>query len=285
VTPTVESRALYGDLALVVALSLLDQHKPADAATVFALVHRLDPTRQLDPGRYSPDVLAAYKRAIDAKTELVTVEVKGTGHVWIDFVDRGPAPGAYADIEIGEHVVTLAGPERQTLGKPVVVKGPVTIPIDDGILGEDRLVKRARLALSRAQAKHDDIGRASAMSELAKVLGVGDVVMISKRDGKLQWETWRDRAPGFSPPRDYIATTKPEELLEGIAPPPKKRVDEPKLPGGPKVFKIPDPEVPWYEERWVQASAAATVAAAIVGGILWARRTQDIGINPDIKGM
>ena len=225
------------------------------------------------------------KRATEAKSELVTVEVKGTGHVWIDFVDRGPAPGAYADIEVGEHVVTLQGAERQTLGKPIAVTGPVTVPIEDGILGEDNLVKRARLALARAQAKHDDIGRASAMSQLAKVLGVGDVVMISKRisDGKLQWETWRDRAPGFSPPREYTATTKPEQLLEGIAPPPKKHVDEPPQPGGNKVFKIPAPEVPWYEERWVQASAAATVAAAIVGGILWARRTQDVGFSNDIK--
>jgi hypothetical protein len=108
--------------------------------------------------------------------------------------------------------------------------------------------------------------------------------MISKRpDGKLQYETWRDRAPGFSAPQMYT-DQKPETLLEGLAPPVgAKASSDPAAPSISIGKPMSGPEeTPWYERRWVQASAAAGVAAIIVGVILYARRGENVAINHDI---
>ena len=131
-------------------------------------------------------------------------------------------------------------------------------------------------SLDNARAMVDRID--AAMHKLAKLLGIGDAIMISKRpDGALQWETWKDRAPGFSAPKQYRNQT-PEEMLEGIAPP--RKIEEPKPPP----FKPPIVvEKAWYEERWVQASAAATVVGAIIGTIFLVRRDQPITVDHNIQ--
>ena len=246
-----------------------------------SLAHRLDPGRQLDPARYPPDVVAAWKRAVDSKPELVTLEVKGTGRVWIDFVERGPAPGVFKDLEVGDHVITVTGFDRKTWGKPQSLTASTMIQVSEQPADGHQKVARARLALSRAQASGDDVTRAGAMKQLAALLGVGDAVMISKRpDGAIQWETWRDRAPGFSPPKQFT-NQKPEEMLEGLAGPrrlPPRRLEPPPFTKPPIVV-----EKAWYEQRWVQAAAAGTVLAVIVGGILIANRTQWMNFGGDIK--
>ena len=110
-------------------------------------------------------------------------------------------------------------PTILTTGTPKRIDHPTTVPLKPIDATPDVQVKRARLALSRAQAQHDDAARAAAMKQLATLLGVGDAVMISKRpDGALQWETWRDRAPGFSAPQAYTTDQKPDDILEGLGP-------------------------------------------------------------------
>ncbi len=302
IVPTPDAQALYADLSLLVGLvglAGLDQGHAqglaqglaqghaqghgqghAEGSTLaLSLAHRLDPGRQLDPARYPPDVVAAWKRAVDSKPQLVTLEVKGTGRVWIDFVERGPAPGVFTDLEVGDHVITVTGFDRRTWGKPLSVTASTMIEIPEQPADGHQKVARARLALSRAQASGDDVARAGAMKQLAALLGIGDAVMISKRpDGAIQWETWRDRAPGFSAPKQF-ANQKPEEMIEGLSGPrrPPRRAEPP--------FTKPllVVEQAWYEKRWVQASAAGTAVALIVGGILIANRTQWMNFGGDIK--
>jgi hypothetical protein len=183
--------------------------------------------------------------------------------------------------------VILTGDDRDTTGVPVTVGNkPTVAEIEDSPASAGLQVARARLALSKAVSTADDAARAGAMRELADQLGVGDAVLISKRpDGKLQFETWRDRAPGFSPPQLYVSQ-KPEVLLEGLAPAsvqPKPPVEDPRTSaGGITKPLVPQPEQPWYERRWVQASCAAGLAAVIVATILIARRTEDVSVNHDI---
>lgn len=281
VTPTDEVRALYAALTLLKGLALLD-HDAGGAARAFALSHRLDPTTTLDPARYPPDIIAAFNAAaVDApKTEKLTIH--GTGRAWIDGQDVGDAPNTF-DVAPGEHYIVLTGVDRKTSGQAMRVAGKAQVEIPDDAAPPDLQVQRTRLALSQAVAKGDDAARAGAIQRLASLLGVGDVVMISKRaDGKLQWETWRDRAPGFSPPQLYT-DQKPETLLEGLAPPaPANASSEPSSPSLSIGKSMPTPEEPWYRRRWVQVSAAAGVAAVIVGVILYARRDQSVAINHDI---
>lgn len=284
ILPTAAAQAVYADLSLALGLALLDQHNAQEASLAFAFAHRLDPSRQLDPARYSPDILAAYKRASEAKPATFALEVKGSGRVWIDFVERGPAPGTFEGLEAGHHVVVVTGADRVTDGQRVTISAATSIEIKDDPASDELKVKRARLELSRAQAKRDDVGRSGAMQKLAKLLGVGDAIMISKRpgpDGGLQWETWKDRAPGFSAPKLYTKDQKPEDLLEGIAPP--RKIEEPKQPAGPIKPRPIVVEKAWYEQRWVQASAAATVVGAIITTILWARRDRPQEFMMDIK--
>ncbi|CAN5547865.1 hypothetical protein BH11MYX1_BH11MYX1_42380 [soil metagenome] len=280
IVPTADAQALYAELSILVGLAALDQGHAQESNLALSLAQRLDPSRQLDPARYPPDVVAAWKRAVDSKPELVTLEVKGTGRVWIDFVERGPAPGVFKDLEVGDHVITVTGFDRKTWGEPHDLIGTTILVVKDDPADNHQKVARARLALSRAQASGDDVARAGAMHQLATLLGVGDAVMISKRpDHRIQWETWRDRAPGFSAPKEFT-TQRPEEMIEGLSGPRRP------LPGRPEILPFKPPivlERRWYEKRWVQASAAGTLLAVVVGGILIAYRTQTQLYSNDIK--
>jgi hypothetical protein len=297
VLPTVEVQALYADLSLVIGLAMLDEGKAQEASYALALVHRIDPQRQLDPVTYPPDTIAAFKHASEMKSATVALELKGSGQVWIDFVERGTAPGTFDGIEVGEHVITVSGIDRVTTPvlpiiptkgasplppRPALVKIAATIGIPEVEADDPLKVQRTRRALARAQAAHDDVARAGAMKRMADLLGVGDAVMISKRpDGKLQWETWRDRAPGFSAPQAYT-NQKPEDMLEGLAPVhrnPSIRTVGPPPFVGPIVV-----EQRWYDKGWVQISGATGVIVVIVGIILLSTRDHPINFgNGDIK--
>ena len=284
VVPTFAVMMLYTELTLELGLAELDQGKLDAANKAFVLVQRLDPARTLDPVRYTQEVVAAYERARATKPAMVELAIKGSGRVWIDGVERGPAPGSF-DVETGDHLVTLTGTDRETRGKPITITAAATLEIDDAPATADLQVRRARLVLSRTQAAGDDAGRAGAMKQLAALLGVADAVMISKRpDGKLQWETWQDRAPGFSAPQEYTHQ-EPLELLEPLAPPkppepPQRVVKAEPFHAQPIVV-----EEAWYRRRWVQASAVTGAIAVIVGAIVYARRAQFVGVDMDVKGM
>jgi hypothetical protein len=297
VIPTVEAQSLYAELSLVIGLAMLDEGKAQEASYALALVHRLDPSRPLDPVRYPPDTIAAFKHASEMKPAAVALEIKGTGRVWIDFTDRGTAPGTFEGIEVGEHVITVSGIDRVTTPvlpiiptkgasplppRPALVKVAATIGVPEFNADDPVKVQRARLALARAQAAHDDVARAGAMKRMAELLGVGDAIMISKRpDGKLQWETWRDRAPGFSAPQAYTSQ-KPEEMLEGLAP--AHRTPSIRTVGPPPFVGPIVVEQQWYEKGWIQISGATGVILVIVGIILLSTRDHPINFgNGDIK--
>jgi hypothetical protein len=150
---------------------------------------------------------------------------------------------------------------RETAGREVQVTAarPGLAMIMDGPLLRPAKVVRFRLALSQAQ---DPAVRASAMKALAEFVNVHDAILLSKVNGKILWQTWRDREPGFSEIRE-LGRDNPIEILKQLAPP--KVIVEP-----PSVVVRP-PEVParWYQRRSVQLGLAATVAAAIVSGYMW----------------
>lgn len=262
VTPTV-ALPLYADATLVLGQALLGLSQKNEAAQAFALVHRLDPMRQLDPGRYLPEIVQFYAEN-PARSDTAKLQIIGHGHAWIDGVERGTAPGTFG-VGGGEHLVQLTGAARVTRGDAVVVPKAASLEIPDQAASTELQVQRARLALARSP---DPAARAGRMQELAKLLDVHDAVLIGQRDGGLAVQTWRDRAPGFS---DFVAyhDQDPTDLLVPLAP--AKKPEEPKL----AIPFTPPPvtaEGPWWQKPWVQGSAAIGATIVVVGIVLYATR-------------
>jgi len=266
VTP---SRALkaYADLAYVLGEALHKDGRLADAKTAFAHSYRLDPSRVLDPTRVVPEIVQAFADARSVVPGQGSIEVAGTGSVWIDGTEVGLAPGTFPATE-GEHVVWRTGVDRVTRGLRVAVATgkPSVAQIVDEEASQRAKVQLARQLLARAP---DPSARSAAMKRLANLVNVKDAVLLSMSNGTVIVQTWHDGPgellQGFSAltPRDKSTI---EELLLPLAPPPKKI--EP-LIEGPK----PLPYVQqWYERRPVQVGLVVGLAAVIVSGILFATR-------------
>ena len=272
--------AACGDLSFDVGIAELQLHHANDASLAFAFAHRLDPARKPDPVRYPPDILQAYEAAAAIHAAQVKLDVRGTGRVWIDGIERGTGP-TVVEVAAGFHLVQIAAPDRVTTGQIVQVDHDQTLELATSPASEELQVARARKML--AQLPDDAIARAGAMKQLADLLHVHDAVLIWKRpsDGKLLVQTWRDRAPGFSALREHDREL-PGDVLAPLSPP--------KPPEAPRIATIPftppahrEDEPAWYQKRWIQATAAGTVVLGVLGAVLWARESHMLGFNTNTQ--
>jgi len=251
VRPTSDVLGLYAELAFDSGQALLRQRKPNEASLAFGLSFRLDPARRPDPGRYEPDIVEAYQLASARPPVTARLEVKGTGTVWIDGVDRGP-PGTF-DVASGLHVVQLAGEARDTRGREVAVPQTIAVELEAAPSSELRRVERARIALAQTR---DAAARAGAVKKLAALLAVEDAVLIERgEDGLLRVQTWRDRVGGFSPRIEY-RNDPAVDLLTPLAPP--RKVE----PRADVVIPQPPPrtdETPWWRTRWAKGGGVVVV--------------------------
>lgn len=247
---------IFAQLAFVRGQAQLGLKHPDEARSWFTLVHAITPNRVLDPDRFFPEVIEAYDRSrIDPSKKDATIDVKGAGEIWIDGAAYGAAPRE-VQIAAGRHIVQLVSLDRETRGVFAIAESGkhVEAAIPDAPAPIELQIRRTRLALAKAG---DSVERASAMTRLAKLIGVGDAVLISKTNDQLMIQTWRDRAPGFSKlePRGKRSSG---EILVALAPPPP-----PIVPPPPKV--IPLPEGPrWYQHRYVKLGAGITVTVVAV---------------------
>jgi hypothetical protein len=268
--------ALYADLAMALGQSRLGEKRDVEARDAFALTHRLDPGRTLDERRYLPEVIELFEAARGMTPETGAIAVRGTGRVWIDGRDAGSSPGEFP-AALGRHVVWLTGALRETAGKEVFVTQarPGDATILDGPLTRPQKVVRFRIAVAQAP---DDAARATAMKALAEFVNVHDAVLLWSFDGKIHWQTWRDREPGFGEVH-VLGRDRPSEILRPLVPPRP-------LPPEPQVQPLPPVVQRWYQRRTVQLGVVATVVAAIVGGYFWAHyyREPDRPWNGNITG-
>ncbi len=262
VQPTSDVLGLYAELAFATGHAALRQRKPNDASLAFGLSYRLDSSKRPDPARYEPDIVEAYQLATTKLPVPAKLEVKGTGTVWIDGVDRGP-PGVF-DVGAGRHLVQLVGPDRETRGKQVTTPAEALVEIETAPATVERKVERMRLELARAR---DAAARAGAVKKLAQLLGVGDAVLIEKdANGVIRVQTWRDRDQGFSA---WVVRGQeaPVELLFPLAPP--RKVEPPKPPEV-VPFNPPVVDTPLIRKRWFQGAVVIGVLAAAVSIYAWA---------------
>jgi hypothetical protein len=251
---------LYADLSLALGQSRLGEKKDAAARESFALTYRLEPRRTLDELHYLPEVVQAFEAAKHSVPGTGTITVRGAGRVWIDGEEVGTAPGEFR-ASYGRHVIWLTGLLREAGGKEVMVAQgkPGEATILDGPLTRPQKVIRFRNALSQAQ---DPAARSSAMVALATFVNVHDAILLAQVNGKITYQLWRDREPGFSAIKELGHDTA-FDILRPLLPP---ETDAP-----PPVVEIPlVVEKRWYQRRSVQLGLAATVVAAIVSGYLWA---------------
>ena len=264
VRPLPDVLGLYAELAFDAGLAALRQRNPNKASQMFGLSNRLDPGKRPDPARYQPEIVDAYQLAVTKIPVPAKLEVKGTGIVWIDGVDRGP-PGVF-DVAHGLHLVQLSGPERETRGRQVAIPQTTVLEIEAAPASEERKVERLRIELGQTQ---DAAARAGAVKRLAHLLGVGDAVLIEKSEtGSLRVQTWRDR-DGFSKLVEH-GTEPPGDLLVPLAPP--RKVEPPK----PKEIDPLPPlvvEKPFYRKNWFYGSVALGVVAA--GIVIFVAATSD----------
>jgi hypothetical protein len=266
---------LYADLALALGQSRLGEKKNDEAREAFALTYRLDPSRTLDDLHYLPEVIQAFEAAKHATPGEGKIAVRGAGQVWIDGQMAGTAPDTF-NADLGRHVVWLTGLLRETGGKEVLVtatrSGDATIM--DGPLTRPQKVVRYRMALAQAQ---DPAARATAMTALATFVHVHDAVLLSAANGKIIWQTWRDRAPGFSALKE-LGHDNPIEILKQLAPPAPVGDPEPPSVQPPLVVQR------WYQRPRIQIGILATVVVALIGGYLWAHYTEPPrSWDPDIR--
>ena len=270
VTPSAAVR-LYADLTLVLGLARLGAHDDQGAAEAFAHVHKLDPTRSLDPAVYVPEIVAAFNAAKNAVAGTGTIEAQGTGTLWIDGLEVGVAPGTFA-ASSGAHVVWLTGIERETRGQGIVVRPgqPTAVEIPDAEATRSQKIQRARLALAHAA---DATARAAAMRHLAELVTVHDAVLLSMSNAKVIVQTWRDRAPGFSSLRE-LGKDKPADILAPLAPPKVVKHVEPP----PKVLP-PLVEKRWYQKTSWRIGLAGAIVTGVIAGIVWSQLPDTVGVD------
>lgn len=271
VTPAV-ARHLYAELTLVLGLARLGAQDARGAAEAFAQVHRLEPTRTLDPAVYIPEVVAAYTAATTTTLGNGTIAVAGTGTLWIDGVEVGPGPGSFA-ASAGTHVVWLTGLERETRGATLFVTAgqPVTAAIPDAPATRGEKLQRARTSLAHAA---DATARAAAMRHVAELVDVHDAVLLSMSNGKVIVQTWRDRAPGFSSLRE-LGRDKPADILAPLAPAKVVAHFEPPIVIAPIV------EHRWYQKTSWRLGLAATIVTGVLAGIVWSQIPDTVRTSRD----
>lgn len=267
IAPSAEISLLLGDLALARGLARMDAQDADGAAHDFALVHRLDPSRELDPVVYLPEVRSAFARAATpGAIATLEVEAPAGSAVWIDGIEVGAAP-ATVQVSVGLHCVTVTGdplvPDGQIVEVPAA--GSRT-RIEAAEASGTTMVHRLRSALAAAD---DDATAAELVAALVRMVGGLDAVLVDRdADGALVTRIYSGRtgtlgepqaaqvegSDDWRPASDIVAPLRPMVKPDGDPDPDGGLVTPPVLP----------PAQPWYRRRWVQAS----VGGAVVAGVL-----------------
>ncbi len=262
VQPTPAAMALYAELAFVLGRAKLSEGDRPAARSSFLLTQRLAPDFVPDPARYLPDVIDSFRQARRSGGGRVSIQIRGQGTAYLDGQSVGSAP-LTIDTTPGAHAVHLFAPNRLSRGTRIEVTptSPTVVVLPDARASLSVLVARARRA---AIAAVDPISLTTAVAQLARSIGVSDVVVISRSpQGALTLQAWRDRPPGAGMIHPAAEGDAVAAALVDLAPPPLELT----APIAPRLTDR-SPQPVWYQRRWVQASlvtgALDVIATALV---------------------
>jgi len=266
-SPGREAVSLLADLMFVEGLAQATDGDVAAAVEAFAAVRRLDPDRTIDPLKFLPDVVRAFRAAGQpAGRGSIAATIDGPGlEVWVDGNRIGAAP-AVVSAPAGIHFVVATGPDAISVGARLMVTRDRSSSITLITAAASPALRLARLR-RRLVAAPDDAARAAAIASLAHATAVDDAVLVVRAPGdRLGVRVWRNQAPGLGPvrfaqgniPRDRW----PAEALAPLAG--GARVVEPPV-RRPLVSRRADPPQPWWRERWARAGMVGGVVAVVAG--------------------
>jgi hypothetical protein len=244
------SRAQLSDLFLYRGLIKIQQGDTTSAWDELMAASTIEPTRELDPGRFSPKVRAEFDRAratVTAKPR-ANLTVKAPDGCTVN-VDGVPAPGP-VNVPVGSHWINASCTDRRPIGYKVELTSDVTVPIEPAPYlppSDSDLLVQARTAGSRAFVSVE----VRAGVATARLVGLDG----RERDRKTVTVTG-----DLGPVADALT-----ELL------------------------TPAPERHWYQSKWAWVSIGA-VAAALIAIPVTAALSKDSGspdatARPDFNGM
>lgn len=226
------------DLLIYRALAYTEQGDAARAWDDFVRAAALDPSRKLDPVRFSPRVVESFGRA--ARSVLATppatlaVTVPDGCRVMVD--GRDSSGQRALTVMRGEHYLRAVCPRHERYGAVVLVAAERQ---------EVAPVLRARPVVDAAAAR-----------AMARDRGIARVVWATVGGGLLTLElhagTSRSQvAIGLA--GDRAASAIASALQRLVA-----------TPAAPLVVEKPPPPTPWYKKPWLWGVAGAVVASAIL---------------------
>ena len=147
------SRAQLSDLFLYRGLIKAQQDDTAAAWEELVVANTIDPTRELDPGRFAPKVRGEFERAKQ------TVLTKSRAKLTLQLpdgctanVDGAPIAGP-VQLVVGPHWINTTCADRQPYGYRIELTTDVTVPVDPARFvppSDADLLVQARTAGSRA---------------------------------------------------------------------------------------------------------------------------------------
>jgi hypothetical protein len=237
------TQAQLSDLFLYRGLIKTQQGDTNSAWEELVVSNTIDPTRELDPGRFPPKIRAEFERA------QATVKNKGTAKVTVTVpagcryaVDATSVTGP-VDLIVGRHWVRVTCSDREAEGhKFELVSGATTFPITPPPImppSDTDLLVQARAMGARAFV----------VAEVRSNVAVARLVGLDGRE--------RDR-------KTVTIGTDLAPLADAVT-----------------TLLTPAPRTPWYRSKWTWAAGGAAAAAAIIIPLA-VFATQDSG-GPDTK--
>lgn len=244
------TRAQLSDLFLYRGLIKVQQGDTTSAWDELVASSTVEPTRELDPGRFSPKVRAEFDRAretVNAKPR-ATLTVKAPDGCSV-IVDGVPAPGPVS-LPVGSHWINASCTARRPYGYKVELTSDVTVPIEPSPYlppTDSEVLVQARTAGSRA------------FVSVEVRAGVATVRLVGL-DGRERDRKTVNVTGDLGPVADALT-----ELL------------------------TPSPERHWYQSKWtwigVGAFAAALIAIPVTAVLSNDSGPTNASARPDFNGM